>query len=302
MKNLLELAALREKMDASELPNDTILIYGESKSGKTEYAATLAESDAYDKVYWYDGENGSETIIRMAAEGRLSAKAAAKIILIKVVDTPNAPYFQETMLKVYCVNKTHKICEKHGRSDCPICTKEGITEGWMEFNLYKLGKRDLVVTDSGSQFATSIMAYLCKGKELAFKPGWDEYGPQGRMLADALSVVQAATTNHVWITHVLIADDTEDINKDEKQVKDKFYPLVGTKNFSASVAKYFGTVVFLKKRLGKHMGGSGSTFMLETLCGSRIGMKVEDDVGLKSLADMLKKAKAVKSASVAATK
>ncbi len=291
MKSLAELAALRNKAEASELPCDTVLIYGDGGTGKTEYVATLAESDMYERFYWFDITNGSETIIRMAAEGRLSAKAAAKITLIKIIDTPLQHYAYETISKIYTTNREWQICEAHGRCDCPNCIKDKITEGWLPFNLFKLGKKDVVVLDDASQFSDSILSFQCKGQGLGFKPGWDEFGPMRRILTDVLSVVQAGTTNHVWIARLLIESDNEQINVDEKQQKDKFYPAIGSKTFAPEVPNRFGTKIFLKKKLGKHMGMSGSTSTMEGVVGSRIGLKVEEDIGLQSLAYYLEKAK-----------
>ena len=293
MKSLAELAALRNKAEASELPCDTVLIYGDGGTGKTEYTATLAESDMYEHIYWFDVTNGSETIIRMAAEGRLSAKAAAKIILIKIIDTPLQHYAYETISKIYTTNRDWQICEAHGRCDCKDCIKDKITDGWLTFNLFKLGKKDVVVLDDASQLSDSILSFFCKGQGLGYKPGFNEYGPMSRILTDILSVVQAGTTNHIWIARLLVEDDNEQVNVDDKspQKLEKMYPWVGSKTYAPTVPNRFGTKIFLKKKLGKHMGMSGSTSTMEGVVGSRIGLKVEEDIGLQSLAYYLEKAK-----------
>jgi hypothetical protein len=284
MKNLAQLAELRNKADASSLPNDTILIYGDSGVGKTAYGATILESDLFERAFWFDIGNGSETIIRMAAEGKLSPKAASKITLIRIEDTPLTPYAYETISKIYTTNRIFQICEAHGRADCPICKKDGIIDGALPFNLFTLGKKDLIVVDDGSQFSDSTLAYQCKGRGLEFKPGWDEYGPVSRTLTDVLSTLQAGTTNHMWMARNLIITDTEEINKDEKLQRDKIYPAIGSKTFAPSVPNRFGTKIYLKKKLGKHAGISSSTGSDNAVVGSRIGLKVEDDIGLKSLA------------------
>lgn len=296
--NLAELAKLSHSLEKETLqPNETIILYGEPGTGKTEYGGTIAKSPDIDRVYWFDGENGSETLFRMIRDGKLTEAEAAKIILIKVQDLPHRPYFQETIIKCFTLEKDLKICQLHGRVNCPTCITAKVESGWLDFNLYKLGKRDCVVVDTGSQFADSIMSYLCKGQEIDFKPGWDEFGPQGRILHDVLSVVQAGTTNHIWIAHQLVHDDVDDINKDAKQTKDKFYPRIGTKNFSMGCAKYFGTKAHLKKKLGKHAGSSGSTSTSEAIVSSREGMLIEEDIGLKNLAEVIAKARQARAAS-----
>lgn len=50
---------------------------------------------------------------------------------------------------------------------------------------------------------------------------------------------------------------------------------MGTRNFSSKVAKYFGTVVYLELKLGKHAGGSSSTYKPNHITGSRVNVAVE---------------------------
>lgn len=291
MKNLAELAKLAQALTVEETPCESILVYGDSKTGKTQMVATIAKSKLIDKIYWFNLENGAATLSRMVLDGKLTEEEASKIIMINITDTKEKPYGYETMAKVYTVFRDQEICEAHGRVKCPVCIKDEIKTGWLRFNLKELGKRDCVVLDSGSQFANSIMASLTQGQEIGFKPGWDEYGVQGRVLTDCLSSVQAAWTNHIWITHQISVDNPDDINKDDKLKRDKYYPLVGTKGFSVSIAKYFGSVCYLSKKLNKHVGGSSTTYSDNMITGSRIGMKLEDDIGLQHFHEVFENAK-----------
>jgi hypothetical protein len=128
---------------------------------------------------------------------------------------------------------------------------------------------DLVVMDSGSELGDSALSATMKGKEDMFKPGWDEYALQGKWLGDILSVVQQAKhTNFVLITHEIALEDS---NK-----QDKIYPLMGSKPFCMKVAKYFGTVVYVDKKLNKHVAGSSSTYRGNVLTGSRVNARIED--------------------------
>jgi len=112
------------------------------------------------------------------------------------------------------------------------------------------------------------MAALCLGKDSMYKPGWDEYGIQGKWLGDILTVVQQAThTNFAFLTHEICMEDDEG--------KDKFYPLMGTKAFSMKCAKYFGTVAYVHKKLNKHVAGSSSTYLGDRVTGSRVNAKIE---------------------------
>lgn len=257
----------------------SILMYGDSRTGKTRLAGTLAKVPEITQINWFDGENGSDTLVTMLKTGILTQEQARKFKIFKVLDTPENPYLMETMTKVLCVRGKHSICLPHGRVACPTCLKISEVK-WQEYQLHDQPHSHWNVLDSGSQLANSVMAWLCKGKEFGFKPGWDEYGPQGRMLSDMLSVVQAGVANWLFITHTMILDDKFIEKKllDEKRADSEFskiYPLMGSKNFCLNVAKYFGSTIYLEKKLGKHMGGSTSTYRSDVLTGSRIGMNIE---------------------------
>lgn len=289
MANLAELAKAAHSL---AIPNNhTILIYGDPKSGKTRLSATLAKIPQVKRVFFFDGENGSDTLITMARTGALTDEEANKIILFKTPDVPDAPYFIETILRSFfpAPNKVPKICSRHGRADCPTCIAAKVAqEEWTEFNINALTHDDWIVVDSGTQLAQSAIESVSKGFAYTQKYGFDEYGPQGRMLTDILTLIQAAKTNFCVITHQIVLKngqyEEEGINKKgEKTVtkaylddEPKFYPLMGTKNFSLGVAKFFGTVIYTDtNRLKKHVAGSSSTYNSNTITGSRIDIRIE---------------------------
>lgn len=256
---LSELAAAAN----AQKPNHSILIYGDSKTGKTRFVGTSAEIDEFDRIFWVDLENGSETLMHMG----LSEKALAKIELIKINDTREVPRGVETVLKMMSSKTPIQICYEHGKVDCVECKGKQFTT----FCLASLTHRDLVVIDSGSQLGDSALALACAGKPITYKPQTDDWGSLSKYLGDILSVIQQAHfTNFVVITHTLIVE--EDINGVKR---DKVFPLIGTKNFSSKCSKYFGTVVFLELKLGKHGGGSASTYKPNHTTGSRLNVKVE---------------------------
>lgn len=258
-----------------EKPNHSILIYGDSKTGKTRFVGTSAEIPEFERIFWIDLENGSETLLHMG----LSEKALEKIELIKIPDTREVPRACETVLKMMSSKVPIQICEKHGRVACLECSKEKLP--YTEFCLASLTHKDLVVIDSGSQLGDSALAMSCVGKPIEYKPQIDDWGNMGKYLGDILSVIQQAYfTNFVVITHTLVVE--EEINGVKR---DKIYPLMGTRNFSSKCAKYFGTVVFLELKLGKHVGGSSSTYKVNHTTGSRLNVAVEKskDLDMRSI-------------------
>lgn len=266
----LALAVKNADADAKSTTH-AFLFYGPPKSGKTELVATIAKAPEYDRIFWFDNENGSATILRMYKDGKLTLADLEKIIIIKIPDTREDPTAIETMLKAICSRNAVTICEDHGRVDCVDCKKAGRPA--IPFHYRSLTKRDALVIDSMSQTGASAMNLACRGKSIEFKPTFDEYGASGKWLGDLLTVIQAAQFCDIYcITHVQIMEDE---NKN-----DIYYPLCGTKAFSANVAKYFGTVVFVNKKLKKHRAESSTTSSMVTLAGSRLGIELEKSAEL----------------------
>ena len=58
---MYDLAALASKRDLIKT-GKTVMIYGRAKTGKTKLAASIAKSKNLDNIYWFDMENGWETL------------------------------------------------------------------------------------------------------------------------------------------------------------------------------------------------------------------------------------------------
>lgn len=251
------------------------LFYGPPKSGKTELVATVANAPELDRIFWFDLENGAGTLLRMHNEGKLSDAAMEKITYIKIPDTREDPIGCETMLKAIASKGGCKICEEHGRVNCPACVSKKAP--MIDFDYSKLTRRDAIVIDSLSQVGTSAQNMATKGKPVEYKLLLDDYGAMGKWLGDICTVIQAAQYCHIFcITHVQIMED--------EVGKDIYYPLCGSKNFSANVAKYFGTVVFVTKKLKKHRAESSTLSSMNTLAGSRLGLVLENSEMLLDVA------------------
>jgi hypothetical protein len=260
------------KAVATVKANHSILIFSRPKMGKTRLAGTAAKIPEVKRIFWFDLENGSETLLNMG----LTEEEMDKIILFKLPDTRENPVGIETMLKAFSIRNKITICDAHGKANCAECAKD--KQPVTPFALSECTHNDLVVIDSGSQLSDSALGACMLGKDSMAKPGWDEYGIQGKWLGDILSVVQQAKhTNFVMLTHELVTEDDEG--------KDQIFPLMGTKPFSMKVAKYFGTVVYLFKKMGKHAAASSSTFRPDVVTGSRlnIAMEKEGDADMRSI-------------------
>lgn len=244
-------------------PNHSLLIYGPPKAGKTKLVGTAAKIPLLKRIFWFDLENGVETLLNAG----LTDEELAKIIVIKVSDTRDNPIGIETILKALTSKTVLDICEMHGKVDCAECKK--VQAGFIKFRLGDCTHDDLIVIDSGSQLGDSALAAACLGKPGMFKPTFDEYGMVNKWLGDVCSVIQqCANTNFVVITHEVAYEDDEG--------KDKIGPLMGSKQFCQKVAKFFGTVVYVHKKMNKHVAGSSSTYRGDLLTGSRINVALEN--------------------------
>ena len=283
---LLELAKIMQESGKPE--NFSLLIYGNAKTGKTTLAATIAKVEQIKRVFLLDVENGRETVVTMFREGKLTPEQAAKIEIIRVINTVQRPLASETVLKLLTIHKDQTVCNNHGKIDCNDCKVDGKFTGTI-FNISKLTKEDVVILDSGSAFADAVLAYymLKNGKggiQSADKAGWDEFGPQGMDLNNALEVIQAAVfCNFIVVTHELTVEEEISVmeGKEIKTVKiENRFPLIGTKNFCKKCAKYFGHVIYLHMGMKKHLGGSSSTYQYRTVSGSRGAWQIENSKSL----------------------
>ena len=253
-------------------PNHSILIYGPPKSGKTRLVGTAIALPEVKRIFWFDLENGVETLLHMG----LSDADLEKVTVFRIANTRDNPIGIETMLRAFSAKAPIQICDAHGKVECVTC--KTAKASFTPFRLGDCSHDDLVVIDSGSELGDSALAAACKGKPIEYKPTFDDYGTAGKWLGDLCSTIQQAHhTNFVVITHEIALEDDDG--------KDKFFPLVGTKNFSLKVSKYFGTVVYTTRKLGKHVAGSSSVYRPDVLTGSRVNAKLENspEVSMKAI-------------------
>lgn len=250
-------------IDVSAWSPQRVLVFGDSKTGKTTLAAELAKKF---NLWWFDLENGMKPLLKLDAESQ------ARVELYKIPDTRTYPIAIETMLKVV-TGAPVKICHMHGKVDCGVC-RQALKENKLaepiesEFNLRALGKNDILVVDSTTQLGISAINHVTRNQTDEYKPDWDDWRKQGFMLDRFFSNIQQSWYNVVCISHTTMA-------KMEDQSKTKLVPVAGTDNFSRNVAKYFDHVVYCELGTGKHQFGSSTTYRPQVLTGSRTDVAVE---------------------------
>lgn len=244
-----------------------ILVYGAPKSGKTALVGQLAKRY---KLWFFDLEDGVKTLLNPAI---LPKEYWENVELFSLPDKQTFPIAIETILKVFR-GGTHIICEEHGKVSCPQC-KSGATICLDKFD----NAKDILIIDSFSQLVESSMNYIMRTQLSAdnfdAKPGWDEYGKQGRILDRIGSMIQTAQFNIIVTSHEMMVE-MEDKSK-------KIVPIGGTSNASKVFAKYFDDVVYCELVNKKHRCVSSTTAKINVLAGSRSGVDLGENDGLEKL-------------------
>lgn len=235
-----------------------LIIFGAPKTGKTKLVGGLAKRF---KLKWIDLEAGSSTLRQLPKEYR------DNIDIVSIPDSKNFPIACQTLLKMFLLKKG-RICYVHGNWDCPLCLVKGSAANF-EVNLKDSDLDTIWVIDTGTQLALSFMNNIMKDiwkKDPDEMPEWKHYAHQGNLMAQILSEIQVGKYHIAFISH-----ETEAQSADNKK---KLVPVAGTRNLSATAAKYFDEVVYCEVRAMSHKFGSGSTYQLNVVTGSRENLEI----------------------------
>jgi hypothetical protein len=212
-------------------------------------------------VYYVGLENGHSTLFQLNPEWH------DNIDIIKIPDTKDNPAGIDTALRLMTGAQV-KVCEEHGKAGCGICiSKRGVITPY-EFNKLDPAK-DVVIFDSLTQLTSSANGVATRGMDAA-KGQHEEFKHwriQGALLEKFLDLVQTSRFNVVVLAH--------EAGIDQVDKSEKIAPAGGTKNFARTVAKYFGHIVHLSIKNGKHKGNSSSTGSNSVLAGSRTSFEID---------------------------
>lgn len=240
-----------------------ILVYGAPKTGKTDLVGGLA---AEYRLWWFDLEDGIKTLIHSP---RMKKEWLANIEYFHVADTQVFPAAVETLLKVI-KGGPQSICHAHGQVNCVKCRALG-AEGNSTINVSEFTNKDILVIDSVSQLAASVMNYIQREVILKDnfdkKADWDDYAKQGRIMDRIFSILQMAPFNIVAISHEQLVE--------QEDGKKKLVPIGGTSQFSKTFAKYFDDVAYTEIVNKKHKVATSTTYSSSIVLGSRTGKELE---------------------------
>jgi len=256
-----------------------IILFGAPGSAKTHIAATIAKVPSIKRVFWFDLENGLETVV-FAVDSKgaplLTDDQLTKIIPIRIEDTRELPRAAETLLKVFTSTTGAVIDNKSGK------VIEGVAplgaDTTTKINIFQLTEEDAIVVDSGSQLADSVI-HLVKQSNPEMKSIQRIFGQVNPDLAAILTGIQATKAVVVMCTHTL--DITKTVRVDKNTTEERLLrtvPMMGSRPFSDRVAKYFGYKIHTYVNGSTHRATCKLGKIDKVLVSSRRPISFEDNV------------------------
>jgi hypothetical protein len=233
-----------------------VMIFGDSKTGKSTLASELAYSF---KLIWISMDGGHRVL------SKLSAEAQDNIDIIVLPDTRDFPVAIDTCRKLV-KGKPVTLCNNHGMVDCRVCKQHNQPFSSYEFGT--LGLDTIVVWDHLSTLTDSCISLITKGKPIDYKLQLDDYGSLKFHMSEFLRDIQMAPYNTVCIAQAMEAT-MEDKTK-------KITPAVGSSEFGKLVGQYFDHIVFTKISSRMHRAGSATTYETSVITGSRTDVAIEN--------------------------
>ena len=184
-----------------------ILLYGAEKTKKTWWTGLAAEL-GFNVIHLCGDRQGWHIF------NNLSPEAQNRITIIDAEDLFDAPHFASFFGwllkgKPFWYHVKNHTCHPMPRSN---------EEDYFYIDVSKLTKNDIVVTDSWTALARSVMLTTAKKMSIdlfdAEKEDWEFYGFEGRQLDAVLSALGSLSSHLVVIGHEMLRE-----KKDEKQKK-----------------------------------------------------------------------------------
>jgi len=150
---------------SEDTPRSTLmklLLVGDSKIGKTYYAALAAKAGF--NILYLDGDVGATTISSMVRSGILSAEDASRIYLIDCRDTI-AGGKRDTRFVEFINEFTSSIKFRWNETENRLARRNDTGEIW-EICPAKMGEGDLIIMDSWTAYAESVMLWCARANSV----------------------------------------------------------------------------------------------------------------------------------------
>lgn len=238
-----------------------VCVFGDPKTGKSTLVAKLLLSGFH--LTWISMDNGHEVIFKLGIPMEV---LDTQLSVVVIPDTKENPIAIGTVRKIL-TGSPQEICDLHGAVGCSTCRQN--KRSFTRICLSEFGSKDILVLDHGGQISDSCMNVITIKKNDEYKYEWDDYNAQGSVLAGLMMNIQQSKANIIMITHV-----TESEMEDGKK---KLLPMMGTRNFSRNVGKYFDHLIYCEMSSGSHKFGSSTTYKASVMTGSRTDVSIEKD-------------------------
>lgn len=232
-----------------------VLVAGLSGTGKSTLVSELA---AEFKLHWIDLENAKDVLTKLP-QAHLD-----NINYIRIPDSASFPIAAQTLMVLFKHGKA-SICAAHGKHDCALCKKESKEFNVLDFSTFT--EKDIVVIDSITQLASSVLAYTTKDKPIEYRPERDDWGALRKYSEFFSSQFQAFEGNLVCIASAIEAE------LEDGRVK--LVPAFGSKDMSAKIAKAFSDVIYTDVKNKVHLAFGSSTASNLVLTKSRSDFLIE---------------------------
>ncbi len=273
--DLLELRnAIRE--ERIKQTGRSVLIWGLPRTGKTRWAATIAMSPHIKRVFYFDFENGWETIIYATnpdGSPYFSDEELAKIQVIRVLDLPKQQRAVKTTELLFSnferpVRLNGTTGDFIGKEKTPSGTDIVIQpDMWTS--------ETAIVLDTIGQIGVSALN-LAESNKPGAKDKRQWYMEATNRLNNIFTMIQASPANVIACTHVVTKEivTATDREGNATATKDEYYPLCLSIPYAMNVGKSFGSIINRSIELNKFAAISTPTKKRGIQAGTRTNIDI----------------------------
>jgi hypothetical protein len=114
------------------------------------------------------------------------------------------------------------------------------------------------------------MSHITRAQKDDYRPEWDDYAIQGRLLDVIFSQMQGGNYNCVIISHAAM------VGTEKSEKITKLVPIGGTSTYNRTFAKFFDDIVYCELLNGKHKFTSKTGASPQVITGSKSNIAIED--------------------------
>lgn len=277
--NLLELRQAIQEERITQAGRTT-LIWGQPRVGKTRWALTIAKAPQIKRVFFFDFENGWETVIYAKdKEGNpyFTDVELAKIQVIRVLDLPDNPRAVKTTEALFRNRaRTMRFAAETGDFKGKEKKAED-TDIVIEPDMW--GPETAIILDTIGQVGISALNLAESNKpDAKDKRQW--YMEATNRLNNIFTTIQASPAYVIACTHVLTNEVVlaTDKSGNPTRTREDLYPLCLSKNYGMNVGKFFGSIIYRYIELNKFAHLSSPNKKSGIQAGTRTDVDISSDL------------------------